>query len=79
MIKASVMLLKIKYLNFCQQTDSTDIIWRTIATSNDDGPTYDNHNIFFSIATPEGDNLGLLRKWRKLIVKKVVILFPKKT
>lgn len=51
----------LKFLSL-QQTDSTDIIWRTIATSNDDGPTYDNHNIFFSIATPEGDNLGLLRK-----------------
>lgn len=50
----------LKFLSL-EQTDSTDIIWRTIATSNGDGPAYDNQNIFFSIATPEGDNLQLLR------------------
>lgn len=29
-----------------QQTYYTDIIWRTIATRNSDGPAYDKHFIF---------------------------------
>lgn len=62
-----------------QQTYSTDSIWRTVATSNGDSPVYDNQNIFFSIATTEGDNLISLglQRWGKLIVNKRVTLFPK--